>query len=155
MFAHPPQRITHGFETASYSDVETVFLPPADARAAFEQGAVDAWAIWDPFQAAAKTAIGARTLRNGEKIVPNQQFYLGARSFVEANKQPIDALVAAISETDEWTKANPAEALEHQSYGVKPLSADVVAEQQRIADTFHDLGLIPSKISVSNAALPV
>jgi sulfonate transport system substrate-binding protein len=155
----------------AYSDVETVFLPPADARAAFEQGAVDAWAIWDPFQAAAETAIEARTLRNGESIVPNQQFYLGARPFVEANKEPLDALIAAIGETDEWTKSNPGQAaaelapavgipaealtvaLERQSYGVKALSADVVAEQQRIADTFHDLGLIPSKISVADAVL--
>jgi sulfonate transport system substrate-binding protein len=36
-----------------YSDVQPVFLAPADARAAFERGSVDAWAIWDPFQAAA------------------------------------------------------------------------------------------------------
>jgi len=40
----------HGLK---YADVTPVFLPPADARAAFEKGAVDAWVIWDPFQAAA------------------------------------------------------------------------------------------------------
>ena len=39
-----------------YSEIEPVFLPPADARAAFERGAVDAWVIWDPFQAAAEAA---------------------------------------------------------------------------------------------------
>ena len=37
-----------------YADITPVFLPPADARAAFEKGAVDAWAIWDPFLAAAE-----------------------------------------------------------------------------------------------------
>src|SRR5471030_965299 len=37
-----------------YTDVQTVFLPPADARAAFERGSVDAWVIWDPYQAAAE-----------------------------------------------------------------------------------------------------
>ena len=35
-----------------YTDVQAVFLPPADARAAFERGSVDAWVIWDPFLAA-------------------------------------------------------------------------------------------------------
>ena len=35
------------------SDIEVVYLPPSDARAAFERGAVDAWVIWDPFFAAA------------------------------------------------------------------------------------------------------
>jgi hypothetical protein len=32
----------------AYSDIQPVFLPPADARAAFERGAVDAWLVWDP-----------------------------------------------------------------------------------------------------------
>ena len=45
----------------AWGDVEPVYLPPADARAAFERGAVDAWVIWDPFLAAAEAATGART----------------------------------------------------------------------------------------------
>jgi len=45
-----------------YSEIQPVFLAPADARAAFETGTVDAWAIWDPYQAAAEVAIKARTL---------------------------------------------------------------------------------------------
>ncbi|WP_164214178.1 ABC transporter substrate-binding protein, partial [Stenotrophomonas maltophilia] len=36
----------------SLSDIQPVYLPPSDARAAFEKGAVDAWVIWDPFFAA-------------------------------------------------------------------------------------------------------
>ena len=38
----------------SINDVTPVYLAPADARAAFERGSVDAWVIWDPFQAAAE-----------------------------------------------------------------------------------------------------
>ena len=48
-----------------YTDVTPVFLKPSDARAAFEHGDVDAWVIWDPFQASAEIAIEARTLRRG------------------------------------------------------------------------------------------
>ena len=58
-----------------YSDITPVFLAPADARAAFERGSVDAWAIWDPFQAAAESATAARTLADGRGIVANYQFY--------------------------------------------------------------------------------
>ena len=36
-------------------------------------------------------------------------------------------------------------------YGVTPLDDAVVAEQQRIADSFHELGLIPTRISVRDA----
>src|SRR5690606_30844430 len=44
-----------------YTDVQAVFLPPADARAAFERGSVDAWVIWDPYQAAAEKQLQARS----------------------------------------------------------------------------------------------
>ena len=30
------------------ADIEPVYLPPADARTAFEGNQVDAWVIWDP-----------------------------------------------------------------------------------------------------------
>ncbi|MDH7786042.1 sulfonate transport system substrate-binding protein [Ochrobactrum sp. 19YEA23] len=151
----------------AYTDIKTTFLPPADARAAFERGAVDAWVIWDPFQAAAEIAIEARELRNGEGLVPNHQFYLGARPFVDANPEAIDIVIDAIAEIDTWIKDNTAtvaaelapsvgipenvlvRAVERQSYGVKPLDASVIAQQQAIADTFFKLGLIPKEISIA------
>lgn len=151
-----------------YADVNTSFLPPADGRAAFERGAVDAWVIWDPFQAAAEVAIEARELRNGEGIVPNHQFYLGAQSYVEAHSEAIDVLIEAIGEIDAWAKANTAaaaaelspsvgipapvlvKALDRQSYGVKAIDDSVVAQQQAIADTFFDLKLIPRKLSIAD-----
>lgn len=153
----------------AYGDIETAFLPPADARAAFEQGAVDAWAIWDPFQAAAEVAIEARQLRNGEGLVSNHQFYLGARDFVAAHGAAVDAVIAGVAEVDAWAKANtdaaaaelapsvgiPAAvlkvALERQSYGVKALDERVVSEQQAIADTFFGLGLLPKEIRIADA----
>src|SRR6202795_1416567 len=68
-----------------YSEIEPVFLAPADARAAFERGAVDAWVIWDPYLSAAEAATGARTLSDGTGIVANHQFYLAAKGFIDAN----------------------------------------------------------------------
>ena len=42
-------------------------------------------------------------------------------------------------------------ALERQSYGIKPIDDEVVAEQQDIADTFLALGLLPKAITISDA----
>ena len=92
-----------------YTDIQTVFLPPADARAAFERGSVDAWVIWDPYQAAAEAATGARTLRNGEGIVDNHQFYFASKSFAEAHQDVVDTIFASLGEVDKWVKANPAD----------------------------------------------
>ena len=150
-----------------YSEIEPAFLAPADARAAFERGAVDAWVIWDPFQAAAEVAIGARTLADATGLASNHQFYLAGQKFADANPQAIDAVIAAIAEIDAWASGRekavaeelsagigiPAPVLEialkRQTYGIKPLNESVVAEQQRIADTFHALGLLPKPIVVS------
>lgn len=154
-----------------YADIQPVFLPPADARAAFERGAVDAWVIWDPFLAAAEKQIGARVLADGRGVVNNYTFYLAERDFAE--KQP--AIVRALFE--DWLaqgkalKADPRKAaaliapqqgldadvvetsLRRYHFGVAPLSPQVAAEQQKIADVFLDLKLIPKPVAVREAVL--
>jgi hypothetical protein len=47
-----------------YTDVELVFLPPADGRAGFEKGVIKAWVIWEPYRTAAEMSLGAPTLRD-------------------------------------------------------------------------------------------
>ena len=75
-----------------FSDVQAVYLPPADARAAFERGAVDAWVIWDPFLAAVEKQSGARLLQDGKGIVNNYAYYLAERGYAEKQPQVIQAL---------------------------------------------------------------
>jgi sulfonate transport system substrate-binding protein len=49
----------------SVDDVKLSFLQPADAFAAFTQGRVDAWSIWDPYTSQALLESGARVLIDG------------------------------------------------------------------------------------------
>lgn len=151
----------------SINDVTPVYLAPADARAAFERGSVDAWVIWDPFQAAAEQQLEARELANGTNLVNNHQFYLSTRSYADQNPEVIQILVEEISRIGEWTLANAdaaadqvapllglsheitKTALERQGYGTRLISPDVVVAQQKIADTFFDLKLIPKKLNIS------
>ena len=153
----------------SYSDVEVAFLPPADARAAFEKGAVDAWVIWEPFLAAAEAATGARQLADGSGVVDNHEFYLASRDLVDRDPQVVKAILESLAEVDTWINANRGEvaeqfspalgiptdilevAVQRRSYGVQPITPDVVAAQQKIADVFFDLGLIPTDIKISDA----
>jgi sulfonate transport system substrate-binding protein len=152
-----------------YSEIQPVFLAPADARAAFERGSVDAWVIWDPFLTAAQAATGARTLSDGTGIVANTQFYLGARAFVAANPQVLDAVLAELREVDDWAKRDIAAvaaqlspaigipaptlevALKRQSYGIRPIDRAALDEQQKVADAFDQLGLLPAPIKVADA----
>ena len=45
-----------------YTDIQPVYLGPADAGPAFERGAIDAWSIWDPYYALFETRPGVRVL---------------------------------------------------------------------------------------------
>jgi sulfonate transport system substrate-binding protein len=151
------------------ADVTPVYLAPADARAAFERGSVDAWAIWDPYLAAAQQATEARGLVDGSQLVANRQFYLAHRDFVAAHPEVIRALIEAIAATDVWTATHPQEAaallaprtglssdivetaLSRLTYGVTPLDRAAIDDQQHIADIFLALGLIPKAVTVRDA----
>jgi sulfonate transport system substrate-binding protein len=153
-----------------YSDVEVIYLAPADARAAFESGRVAAWSIWDPFLAAAEKQLSARVLADGKGAVANHQFYLAARAFAEKHPEVIHILIEELDKVDQWGKQNPQEVAKflapqigieqpivevaalRYSYGVKPVTAEVLAAQQKIADKFFELKLVPKQVRVADAA---
>jgi sulfonate transport system substrate-binding protein len=151
-----------------YTDIQPVFLAPSDALAAFTRGSVDAWVIWDPYEAAAEASTGARILADGTGIVSNYQFYFTSKNFLAHDAKAVDVVLEALNEADDWTKNNieavaeqlspsvglPASvlavSLKRESYGILPISDDVIASQQRIADTFFGLGLLPKTVTVSD-----
>ena len=153
----------------AYANIKPVFLAPADARAAFERGSVDAWAIWDPYYAAAQASTGARTLVTGTDLAPNVQFYLATRTFARENGPAVDALVGELDKLDRWAGQNVEEAanqlsaaihvpapiiataLGRQTYGVTRMSAETAAGQQKVADAFAKLGLLPRPVVIAEA----
>jgi sulfonate transport system substrate-binding protein len=156
-----------------YTDIQPVFLPPADARAAFEKGAVDAWAIWDPFLSAAEKQIGVRQLADGRGgVANNYQYYLGERGFVERRADVIKALFEDSIEQGRWIKANlkqaaaiiaPVQGLDNDvvesalrryQFSVAPVTDAIASEQQKIADVFFDLKLIPKTVRIADALKP-
>lgn len=155
----------------AWSDIQPVYLAPADGRAAFQSGNVDAWVIWDPFQAAAEKQLEARTLKDGTGLVDNHQFYLARRPFANANAKVLSILLDEIRGIGEWSKKSPEEvakqvapvlglpedialvAVKRQGYDVKPITPAVVSAQQKIADTFFTLKLIPKQLDIRSVSL--
>lgn len=156
----------------SLKDIQPVYLAPADGRAAFESGSVDAWAIWDPFQASAEKAAQARVLADGaDGVANNYQYYLGARDYVQRNPKVIEVLFADAVERGSWLKNNISQAaqliapqqglpvdvvelaLQRYQFNVKPITPEIAADQQKIADSFYALRLIPRPIQVQDAVV--
>lgn len=153
-------------ESLAYSDVNVVYLPPADARAAFENGSVDAWIIWDPFAEAAIAQTEARVLTTGEGLVENYNLYLSTQSYAKNYPEVLKWTLDEIKTTGDWTLAHFDEAadilapqlglnreitrkaLQNYGYGVKLLDEKVIDNQQAIADAFTNLKLISRKLEV-------
>ncbi|MDZ8186976.1 MAG: sulfonate ABC transporter substrate-binding protein [Nostoc sp. ChiSLP02] len=151
----------------NYSDIKPAFLQPPDARAAFEGNNVDAWAIWDPYLAAAQAATGARTLTDATGLAPNRGYYLAAKSFVDKYPDALKTVLDEVKKRSTWAQNNPAEvakflspelgidakvlevAEKRREYGVLPLTDEVIRAQQEIADTFYKIKLIPKSINIS------
>jgi sulfonate transport system substrate-binding protein len=89
-------------------DVTVEYLAPPDGRAAFSRGSVDAWAIWDPYLAAAQASLPTRVLADAKGLASNHQFYLGSRRFTD--KAVIAAFTKAIERIDRETVGDPAAA---------------------------------------------
>lgn len=157
----------HGLK---YADVQSVFLAPADARAAFEKGAVDAWLIWDPFLAAAQKTLQARVLADANGVANNRYYYFSSRDYATRNPDVLRIAIEEINRIDTWVSHNKAAAaaelagvlgldkeittlyVERVRFGTAPVTRDILAEQQEIADTFHALKLIPKKLNLLHAA---
>ncbi|QLA79655.1 sulfonate ABC transporter substrate-binding protein [Acidovorax sp. JMULE5] len=157
----------HGLK---YGDVQSIFLAPADARAAFERGAIDAWIIWDPFLAAAQKQLDARLLVDASGVVNNRAYYFTSRDFATKNADVLRIAIEEVNAIDTWVSKNKDAAaaelsavlgleksitdlyLSRARFGTAPVTREILAEQQAIADTFFDLKLIPKKLNLLHAA---
>jgi len=153
----------------AFADIEPVYLSPADAAAAFASDRVDAWSIWDPFLALAEARQPVRQLTTTAETVEVNTYLLANKTFAEANPAIVAKVIAGLTDTAEWAKANRPEiakalseitgvpigpqtiAVERSVYGIEPLTDAIIAGQQVTADRFFKLGLIPRQITVSDA----
>ena len=151
------------------ADIQPVFLAPGAARPAFDSGRLDAWAIWDPYLSSVQAASDPRILTSAGGLVGNRQFFLADRQFATRSPDLVHLLLAQINRSDIWAQAHKdqvsqylagdtglplavvGKAVDRLTFGASPMTADVVAEQQRIADAFLAQHLIPAHLTVQDA----
>ena len=152
-----------------FSDIQPAYLSPADGRAAFENGSVDAWAVWDPYVAAAQQQVGARVLADGRGLASYRRYYLASAAYAKARPDIVQTVFDALRETGAWVKAHPQDAAvqlapvwgldaqtvrvanDRRSYEVQPVGADALVEEQKIADAFFEAALIPKAVDTRGA----
>jgi len=150
----------------SLNDVRSSFLVPEKAKAAFESRHVDAWVIWDPLLSSIQDTTRARVLRDGRGLTLNSAYYLANRAFADEHAALVDELLLHAVKAVDWAKSHTALVSElvsaqlnissraiaswlkrHPSTG--PLTLELLASQQRIADTLYRLQLLPAPLEVA------
>lgn len=152
-------------------DVQQVDLAPPDAAAAFKNGSIDAWSIWDPYLAIAEADPDTRILTTAEGVVDSYSFFLANKDFTDENGTVIvnaldelakvgrsaqDNLDATVKELSEITGV-PADitrvALQRRGAdlgSVTTVTEAAAAYQQALADEFYNLGIVPKKLTTGD-----
>jgi len=149
-------------------ELEICFEPPERALRAFQAGAIDAWAIWDPWLSSARLDFGARVLRDASGLLNNSAYYVARRDFAERSNDLVEELLTQLQMAAHWAKKEPSRAADLLAPGLgfssraliasldrdlRPVqvSSELIDAQQDVADTLLRMQLIPRAVSVTDA----
>jgi sulfonate transport system substrate-binding protein len=152
----------------AFSDIKPAYLQAPEGLAAFGQGSLDAWVIWDPFLAIAQAKRPVRVLADATGLSSYHRYYLANNRFVAENPQVVGIVYDALRQTGRWVKAEPDAAVallapiwgdlspevvatvnRRRTYDVTPVVRSELGEQQAIADTFREARLIPRDLDAT------
>lgn len=156
----------------SWQDIEPVWLTPADARAALDKNAIDVWAIWEPYISATEIQGNAKILFDSKALPAVYSFYSAQPQFKVEYPQAVNQIKQVLNETDDWIEKNPEETAHilAESTGLsldiaraviqkKPSpnqvdvpSLEIIQAQQKVADSFYQLKLIPKAVDIQATA---
>lgn len=160
-------------------DVEHVSLTAADAFPAFESGEVDAWISWQPQMALALERLGGAARALPDVVTYDFSFYVARPEVADAHIDVLAALVRQIRDTQAYANDHADETIaawaaaggfdaqgieqgvfqqllvdkrlsESLASELSVVSDDAVAATQGLADSFHELGVLPDAVDVTS-----
>jgi sulfonate transport system substrate-binding protein len=147
-------------------DASIRFIPPAEAKMALTQGALDAWATWEPYTAIAETAGHARVLVSGRGQWSGLSFLAATDSALAKKRAALADFTQRVVRAQSWSYRHVPEysAALARIIGISPdaarlqferratrwidLDGQVLADQQRSADFYLDAGLLKKRLDV-------
>jgi sulfonate transport system substrate-binding protein len=150
----------------SASDVQLKFIPPADAKLALTQGAVDAWATWEPYTALAETSKHARVLVSGRGLWSGYSYLAATESALKDKRGILKDFKDRVERAQIWANKNPTQIsgslakiigipleaaklqFERRNAHWQDIDEKVIAEQQRTADFYLKNGLLKQRLDV-------
>lgn len=157
----------------SWQDIQPIWLPPADARAAFDKGSIDAWAVWDPYLSAIELTHTVKVLIDGAAFPKTYSYFISNPKFTTAHPDATAKFIKSLNEADTWILNNQTLAVDLYAKNtgltqeiaqhtldrrskpspIRPLNAEIIESQQKIADLFYAEKLIPKQIKIQDIVL--
>jgi sulfonate transport system substrate-binding protein len=154
------------------AEVTLVYLNPGDCKAAFDSGAVDAWATWGSYIGLAQLHDRTRILADGQGLLTGVGFEAATDSAIANKRAQLDDFLTRLARAERWEaghKAEYAAALAKETglppdvalYTVAkvrgvpaPIDASVVAEEHRTLDHFLKAKVITATPDIDGAFDP-
>lgn len=148
--------------------VRVTFLPPGDAKAAFDSGSIDAWAIWTPYtnvaiKEGARAIVDAKDyglpiyidIAHADSIAPKRALLADflqreAKAVAWARAHPDDFAQVLAKETGlplDIARAS----FDRNNRVSQPIDAKIIAHEQEITARFQKAGLTEGKRDVTQA----
>ncbi|WP_147197662.1 ABC transporter substrate-binding protein [Pantoea sp. CCBC3-3-1] len=152
-------------------DITLVDLSGSESPRALREGRVDLWAAIDPWLSAARDAKMVRMLGQVDEFIANRTLFWCRKSWRERYPRQARLALSVLAENDRWIATHPLQAAEliHQhlagsisveswftalrrrSWGILPVSTELLAEQQRQADDLVAAGFLNNSLIINSA----
>jgi sulfonate transport system substrate-binding protein len=149
------------------SDIRLVFLSPADAKAAFVSGAIDAWSTWSQYVYLAVAQDKARILLDGRGLMSGLSYCVATERAIAEKRDLLRAFIRRLRAAQIWGPANvdayaaawanetgvpyevSRETLNAQGFAPAPIDAQMIADQQHTVDLYAREGVSPGRYDAS------
>ncbi|GEM32814.1 sulfonate ABC transporter substrate-binding protein [Nocardia neocaledoniensis NBRC 108232] len=161
----------------TWADIEPVDVDVHGGGAALLAGELDAWVGTYPGLREVEAATTLTTLVDTASVFSHPSLWFTRRDLAENDRGAVEAVLTALRASDAWITENPRAAAQYfvddarsrgvpadldaweaalrgRPFGVHPVSAQFLDEQQRAADLLVANGLLPRAIDVRAAVLP-
>jgi sulfonate transport system substrate-binding protein len=145
----------------SASDINLAFLSPADAKAAFVTGAIDAWSTWGPYVYLAVAQNKARILLDGQGLMSGLSYEVATDRAIAEKRDLLRTFSDRLATALRWGLANvdayatawadetgvPYEVARQtllvRGFTPAPIDSRMIADQQHTVDVYFQAGVLP------------
>jgi len=152
----------------SAGDVLIVFLAPSDAKVAYTQGSVDAWATWEPYVSQEEVLFQSRRLITAEGLTSGISFEVASPNAIRDKRPELEDFLRRLTAARAWSLTNvgayaetwgklmsippavPLNWLSRAKIRIAPIDDGVVADEQKTIDLYFRSGLIRQKLNAAD-----